>query len=347
METFREWVYLGPGKLELQTAQKEEPTGDLVRIKVKAASICGSDLMAYRSYNERMIPPLVLGHEFAGIVDAVGPEVRNVKIGQRVTANPVLACGKCFTCLDGHPNICPHRRNTGVSANGGWNGALREYTYMPADSIIPLPDELSFVQGSLIEPLGVGMHASEVGYLPSEETTVIYGGGPIGLFTLISVKSKGVKNAVLMDVLDTRLEKAKKLGADYTFNPLRGDPVDFVNQIAAERGGADRIIICANAGSVWTQALNMPRPGGTVVLVAGIRSEVTFAPKMITARAAQVMSSMTFLNSHLLEGIDLIRKGKIDVNRMISSIVPFEDTQKAFDALAAPDNQEVKIVIQF
>lgn len=346
MDTFRQWLYLGPGKLELQTVNKVEPEGNLVRIKVKAFSICGSDLLAYKAPHARMVPPLVLGHEFCGVVDAIGSEVSKFKPGDRVVINPVLYCGKCFHCQNGMENMCPNRRNTGGTVFAGrWDGCMREYTYTPEYSLIALPEEVSFVEGALIEPLSVSLNSSGQHWLPNEETAVVSGLGPIGMGVLYWLKDRGVKRVICSDVLERRREIAKDFGADVVIDPRKENLLELVQKMTPERGGADRVFICCEVPTLFNDAIPMCRMGGTIVLVGHIRDDVHFKPTLINGRGLNVTTNITFHNDQIEKVIDTIQHKRIDLSKIITSVMPFEDTQKAFEILAKPNN-EMKIVIK-
>lgn len=319
----------------------------MVRLKVMAMSICGSDLFAYKQPHARMIPPLVPGHEFCGIVDAIGPGVKKYKVGQRVAVNPVLNCGECFHCKEGRPNMCPNRHNTGTTVYAGrWDGGLREYTYTPEFSLSLLPDNMDFVNGTLIEPVAVCLHAASRGYTPQEKCTVIVGSGPIGLLVLRCLKAMGVKQVICTDVIQKRLDMALEWGADIIVNSAIEDPVEAVKRISGERNGADRVILCTDPPVVFLQGIKMCRMGGKVVLVSHIHDEIPVKPEMFLTNGIDLLSSVTFLPEHFSKAMELIRSKQVDPAKLITSIVPFEDGKMAFDTLADPQNEQIKILIK-
>lgn len=347
METFRQWLYLGPGNMQLETVEKVEPGEGMVRLKVMAMSICGSDLAAYKTGNYRMKPPLVVGHEFCGIVDALGPKVTKFQVGQRVTVNPVLRCGKCYHCKENRPNMCPHRHNTGTTVFAGrWDGGLREYTYMPEFSLVPLPDSLSFLQGALVEPTAVCLHAASAGHISQEVSATVVGAGAIGLLVTNCLKALGVKQVICTDIVNSRLDRAKEWGADAVVNSAKEDPVAAVQRLTSDREGTDRVILCTDVDKTFIQGLEMCRMGGSVVLVGHIRSNVTFQPEIILRNGLSILSSVTFLPEHFYSALRLIEQHQVDPTKLITSVVPFAQARDAFDLLCDPNNKEIKIMIK-
>lgn len=346
METFRQWLYTGPGHFQLEEVEKEEPKPGMVRLEVKAFSICGSDLTAFRRMHERMVPPLVLGHEFCGVVDAVGEGVATVKVGQRVAVNPILRCGACWHCKNGRPNLCPNRHNTGTTILAGrYDGGMREFTYMPEFSLMPLPDSIDFIHGALIEPLGVCIHMADVGYLPNEKYTVIYGCGPVGLMTMLILKARGVEHVICVDVRKNRLKLAKELGASLTIHATEDDTVSLVRQFAKERGGADRILLCTDAPEPFLEAIKLARMDGSIVLTGHIKPTIAFRPEDILEKGLRILSQVTFLPEHLERSMEMIQNKEIPLDKIITKVLPFSSLQDACELLCAPDNDEIKIVI--
>jgi len=337
-------VYHGPGKLELETWDIPQPKKGEVRVRIQYCSICGSDLGAYKNASDRFRPPLVLGHEFSGIVDEIGEGVDSLKLGQHVCGNPPIYCGECWYCTHGHYNICPNRLSLGNSVGiDKCNGTFREYIVLPAYTLVPLPESMDLLYGSLMEPLAVGYHAAQNGsFMPGETVTVI-GAGPIGLMTVLSLKALGAGRIICSDISEARLELARQLGADTLVN-IKNEKLEDVVKRETDGLGGDRTIICTEAPSSFYQAIEVTRSCGDVILVGMIQKKIEFCPMDIFGRDINIISNYTFTDE-IYEAVDMVSQGKIDLEPMITSIYSLEYGKDAFDALSAPGNAEVKVVI--
>ncbi len=345
METMRALVYQGPGKLEMETRNKPAPGPGQVRVKIDSASICGSDLGAYKSLSDRFAPPLVLGHEFSGTIDAVGAGVTRVTVGQTVTANPILYCGECWYCKNGMINLCSHRTSVGTSVGvGKCDGAFTEYLYLPDFSIIPLIDGVSMRDGALMEPLAVGIHAAKLGGFQKGETTAVIGTGPIGLLTIMCLKALGAGKIICTDINDKRLSLAKDLGADVIINSANEDAVERVKAESDGRG-ADRVIICTGAASTFNPSIYMTRSGGSVIVVGLIRNQVDLNPMDFFARGINIYGSYMYTNE-MFEAMEMVASGKIVLDKLVTSTYALQDAQKAFDILVSAENEEIKVIIK-
>jgi threonine dehydrogenase-like Zn-dependent dehydrogenase len=337
-------VLVGEEKLELQDWDMPQPKDNEARIRIKVCSICGSDLGAYRHPTERFQPPLVLGHEFSGVIDALGGKVTRFKVGQRVTSCPILYCQECYYCKRGDINLCSHRRSIGTAIGGTrTHGAMEEYMLIREEHIIPLRNELSFEEGAMLEPSAVCLAAAKRGHTADEVNVHVMGVGPIGLLIVKFLKSLGVKNVMVSDILPARLEKAKACGASLAFNVKDSDPVAEVKK-ATGGVGADRVIIAAGVGPAIKQAFDMVRNGGTVSLVALMHEKVEFDPMELVGRGINFIGSYMF-TTEMKEAMDLIADGKMTVKDLITSSFPLERGQDAFKALIAPGNNEIKVQI--
>lgn len=322
------------------------PGPDDVLIEVKAASICGSDLGAYRHASDRFAPPLVLGHEFAGVVADFGGKVTGIERGQRVSANPMLYCGACYHCCRGEYNLCGRRKSLGTAIGGTQSdGAMRQYMTIRSQNILPLSDGLDFADGAMLEPLGVCLAAAKCGRREDEENVVVLGMGPIGLMTVKFLKAMGVHNVIVTDIVNNRLSMALQCGADHGINDKDTDAVDAVRELTGGVG-ADRVIITAGIGASIAQSLAMVRNGGTVVLVALMHETVEFDPMQIVARGINFLGSYMFTNE-MAEAMDMMADGRVGVRNLITSTFPLHEGKAAFDALLAPNNREIKVQLTF
>ena len=206
-------------RLELRETAKPEPSRDELLIRVMACGICGSDVHGYDGSTGRRIPPIVMGHEAAGVVEAAGSEVRNFRVGDRVTFDSTVYCGDCFFCRRGLINICDHREVIGVSTPLFRRmGAFAEYVTVPARIAYSLPGTLPFAHAALIEAASVAVHGASLTSIGPGTAAVVIGAGMIGLLTLQAVREAGAARVFVVDLDETRLKMARNLGATETFN---------------------------------------------------------------------------------------------------------------------------------
>lgn len=338
-------VYYGPKDLRLDERPIPSPKKGEVLIKVRAVSVCGSDLGAYRlpEVSDRWAPPIVLGHEFSGEITALGEGVENFKVGQAVTANPILYCGECFYCKRGMINLCTHRHSLGTSIGGeAQDGAMQEYMTIRASALIPLMKGVNYVQGALLEPLAVSLVAARNGDFGDGERVAIIGAGPIGLMILSFLKAAGNKEVYISDLLPSRLQKAIQLGADKAISG-RDDVVKVISDLT-DGIGVDRVIIAAGAPGVMEDALKMVRSGGRVVLVALIHHTAEIDLMPIVARQISILGSYMFTNE-MQDVMQMIADKKLNVDELVTSTHPLKDGKKVFDVLCGPTCNKVKVIL--
>ena len=312
-----------------------------VQIRIQNVSLCGSDLEAFRHPSDRFKPPIVLGHEFSGDITAIGAGASLFQPGDRVTVNPIIACRQCDFCKRGEYNHCGSRRNLGTSIGGiTTDGGMAEYICVPEWMAIPLPENLSYASGAMLEPTAVALSCAKRGWTKEERSCVILGAGPIGLLTLKCLRALGVEQIIVSDILQTRLDKAMELGAAAVVNSKREDPIAFVK--AHTNGyGADRVINAAGEFLI-NDAFEMVRNAGTTVLVALAHTRVEIDPMQLVGRDTAFLGSYMYTNE-IAEAAKLVAEGKLFVEDLITATFPLEEGQLAFDMLAAPDNAEVKV----
>ncbi len=337
-------VYTGKETVELQKRERKEPRAGEVEIRIRRVSICGSDLGAYRFPSERFATPLVLGHEFAGEVTRIGAGVSKVRIGDRVTANPMIPCGTCYFCRRGEGNLCGNRRSMGTAIGGErTDGAMREYVIVRESMVIPLADTVSYKAAAMLEPCGVTLACAKLGHTKEEETVAIIGTGPIGLLILKFLKALGVPKVFCIDIMENRLEMARSFGASAVICAEKENPVERIRQLTGGYG-ADRVIIAAGVGSAINQSFELVRNGGTIVLVALMHEMVKLDPMEIVGRGVKFYGSYMFTNE-MEEAAQMLAKEKLQVEDLVTSVFPLEQGADAFRRLNQKDNQEIKVQI--
>ena len=335
----------GIEKIELGEAPMPKMGPDDVLIKVQSVGVCGSDLHYYRSGaigDFKVEFPFVLGHEAAGIVEDVGENVTTLKKGERVCMEPGVPCMKCEECLSGHYNLCKDVR---FWATPPYDGVLSEYVAHPAAFTFKIPDNMSFTEGALVEPLAIGLHACNMGGVKLGQTVAIMGAGCIGLVTLLAAKAYGATRIIVGDVLDKRLDKARELGA-IAVNTKEEDFVAKVMELTEGRG-ADVCIDCAGFSATVDSCLSCAKPAGVVIIVGLGQDRVDgFNTSIMSTKELTVKSIFRYRNLYPT-AINAIADGRIDVESIVSHRFTFDDTINAFATCHRDIRNVVKGVIEY
>ncbi len=338
-------IYTKPYSFEYSDFPDPEAGDDDVLIRVKACGICGSDVHGFTGKTGRRIPPLIMGHEAAGIVEGLGKNVSGFKKGDRVCFDSTVYCNKCEACLAGHINRCDKRQVLGVSVPAfKRHGAFAEYVSVPSWIVSKIPDELSFVHAALLEPASIGTHAANRAPISNEDTVVVIGAGTIGLFILQAARLRGAAKVIAVDINEFRLDLAKKLGADKLINPLKSNLSEAVLQ-ETEGKGANVTLEAVGYAKTFADAVAITRMGGYVVAVGNLEKNAKFDLQQLIAR------ELTFTGSYASSGefrdcIELVASGKINVEPLISDVLPMQEGPDAFDRLLKAEENLVKIVLE-
>jgi len=316
-----------------------------VLIKIDVVGICGSDVHYFqhgRIGDFVVNGDFILGHECAGEVVEVGSAVKTLKVGDRVALEPGKTCGKCEFCKTGRYNLCP---DVEFFATPPYHGVFANYVAHPEDMCFKLPDNVSNMEGALVEPLAVGLHASGIGEVKLGDTVVIYGSGCIGLVTLLACKARGASKIILVDVLENRLKTALKLGATHVINPMEADVIETVKAIT-EGKGAEVVIDTAGAVVTVKQTVEVLKTGGTIVLVGMTpKDEVEFNFMKLMGKEGVVKTIFRYRNLYPV-AINAIASGAINVKDIVSHEFAFENTKEAFDFVVNNAKDVVKAVIK-
>lgn len=335
-------VARGVGHVELRDIPEPEPQPGQVKIAVRAAGICGTDLHIYKD-EFRSFPPVVLGHEVAGEVVAVGDGVASVAPGQRVTTETYFStCGVCAYCRTGHNNLCLNRRSIGSAVNGGFTN----YVIVPAKNVHSLPESVDFRAGALTEPLACVVHGVLTTPTVSPgDVAVIAGPGAIGLLTLQVVKAAGARAVVLGTRVDAhRLELARSLGADYVLDVEAADAEALIRDITPEGLGADVVYECSGAGPAAAQLLTLARRRGRYVQIGLFGKPVAWDLDQVCFRELTVTGSNASVPSAWDRALALLASGQVDTRPLISNVYPVTEWESAFAAFEA--RQGVKMVLE-
>ncbi|MBR2260030.1 MAG: NAD(P)-dependent alcohol dehydrogenase [Blautia sp.] len=330
---------------EIQQRPIPEPKDDEVLVKIENVGVCGSDLHYYESGrigNFIVEYPFVLGHEAGGTVVEVGKDVKHLKVGDRVALEPGKTCGKCEFCKSGRYNLCP---DVIFFATPPVDGVFQEYVAHEAGLCFKIPENMTTEEAALIEPLAVGMHAAIQGDAHLGQTAVVTGSGCIGLMSLLSLKARGVSKVIVVDVMDKRLEQAKKLGADYVINGKNEDTVARIMEIT-EGKGFDLGIETAGSQFTATQQIQAAKKGATIVFVGYSASgEMTLPIGMALDKELNFKTVFRYRNIYPL-AIEAVASGKIDVKGVVTDYFKLDDIQEALTRCVEDKANIVKGVIK-
>ena len=316
-----------------------------VLVQIKACGICGSDIHGFDGSSGRRVPPLIMGHEAAGVVTDTGSAVTQVKEGDRVTFDSMVSCGNCYFCGRNEMNLCENRRVLGVSCEDyRQHGCFAEYAVVPEHIIYPMPDNLPFEHAAMIEPVSVAVHAVKRTPISKGDTAAVIGAGMIGLLVVQALKAAGCSKVIAVDLADEKLKLAQELGADSGINPEATDAVKSIQE-ATDGRGADITMEVVGATATVKSAVESTRKGGHVTLVGNLAPEVDFPLQSVVTREITIYGSCAS-NGEYPECIDLLARGIIKVDSLISAKVPLEEGANWFDRLYAAEAGLMKVILQ-
>lgn len=338
-------IYTGPHSFEYSDFPDPQLGPDDVLVRVKACGICGSDVHGSTGETGRRLPPLIMGHEAAGIVEQLGKNVNGFEAGDRVCFDSTVYCNQCPPCREGRFNRCETRQVLGVSTpDFKRHGAFAEYVAVPWWIVSKLPDNMSFVQAALLEPVSIGVHAASRAPITPDDTVAVIGAGTIGLFILQAVRLRGPAKVIACDINEFRLGVAKKIGADKVVNPAKTDLKEAVLK-ETDNKGANVAIEAVGYGRTFQDAVLITKTGGHIVAVGNLESRAEFNPQELVAR------ELTFTGSYASSGefgdcIELVASGRIDVEPLISEVLPLSQGPRAFERLLKAEEDLLKIVLE-
>lgn len=322
------------------------PGEEEVLLDIRACGICGSDIHGWDGSTGRRRPPLIMGHEASGQIAAVGPKVTRWKVGDRVTFDSTIYCGKCAPCKAGHINLCENRRVVGVSPpEYRQHGAFAEKLVVPERILYKVPDNLTFPQAAMIEPVSIAIHAIQRVKINPTDTAVVVGAGMIGLFIIQALRWAGAKQIIAVDLAENRLKLAKELGATHA---LKSDACDVPAEVAKLTGGngADIAIEVVGISPTLMLALATLRRGGSAVLVGNLAPKTDFPLQAMVTKEITLYGSCSSCGEYPL-CLDLIAQGHIRVEPMISAVASLDEGKEWFEKLSAKDGAKyMKVILQ-
>ena len=328
------------GRLFTREIGKPTPGLDELLVRVEACGVCGTDRHLFKG-EFPCTPPVTLGHEFSGIVEELGAGVTGFDIGDRITGDPNIACGRCSHCVNGRINLCRNLAAIGIHRDGGF----ADYVIVPQKQAFLLPADLDPMHGAFCEPLACCLHGIDLAEIKSGASVVVLGGGVIGLLTVQLARLAGATTVILVTRQASRRSLAEDLGATASVDPAAGD---VITQIAGETGlvpgGVDVVMECAGVGETVIQATKLVRPGGTAVILGVMPQGETVEIEPFDLLFREVKLVTSFLNPFThRRAADLIASGTIEVDKLISRKISLDE---APDVVGNPPQPgEVKVLV--
>jgi L-iditol 2-dehydrogenase len=318
---------------------------DEVLVRVRACGICGSDVHGMDGSSGRRIPPIIMGHEAAGVIDEVGASVTNWKKGERVTFDSTVSCGECWYCRRGEVNLCENRRVLGVSC-GEYrrHGAFAEYIAVPARILYRLPENVSFDQAAMVEAVSVAVHAVERTPLKPDASAVVVGTGMIGLLIVQVLRARGCGKIIAIDLDKEKLKLASKFGATHTIEASEADMPEKIRTLTSGRGADAAFEVVGLPATVKT-AIESVRKGGSITLVGNLKPQVELPLQSVVTRELTLIGTCASAGEYPA-CLDLISSGKVNVTDFISATPPLEEGAKWFERLYAGEKGLMKVLLK-
>lgn len=337
-------AWTAPRTMALVDRPVPEPTPHEVLLRIASTGVCGSDMHYYLDGHigsQVITPPLILGHEYAGVVEAVGSAADPALLGKRVAVEPGIPCMQCEWCRTGHYNVCRHMFFPG---GPGCDGAFAEYIAVHAAFCFPIPDHMSMPVAAMVEPLAVALHTVELANLKPGESAAVIGLGPIGLLTTMVLRHAGVGVVFGSDLYDYRVEAGREHGVDQAWSARATDVPQRILEATNGRG-VDVAFDCTNAPEGITLAIRSARPAGRCVLTGISGSEVDPIPVSDARRKELSIAWCRRFRFNYPTAIDLIAQGRIPVERLITHSFPLAETPAAFELVAETKDNVLKVSI--
>lgn len=333
-------VMTAPGEIIFRDIDKPEPKPGEVQVKIMRIGVCGSDIHVYHGKHPFTTYPVTQGHETSGKVTALGQGVTAFRIGQKVTIEPQVVCGACYPCRHGKYNLCERLKVMGFQTTG----VASEYVSLPEKYITALPDDMTYDEGAMIEPLAVTVHAAKRFEHLEGASVAILGCGPIGILLAQTCKALGAKHVLSTDISDTRLDIAKACGVDFPVNTLRED----FNQVMTAHLGADKadvIFDCAGNNTTIHQAIHGARKGSKLVLIAVFAGMATVDLAVLNDKELDLDTSMMYRHEDYIDAIRLVQAGKVRLEPLMSRHFAFRDYLDAYHYIDKNAERTMKVLI--
>ncbi len=333
-------MFEAPWQMPLREVEAPRPAPGEVLVRVRAAGVCGSDVHGFTGSTGRRSPGVIMGHEFCGTVEETGEGVETHRVGDRVVVQPIVSDGTCPQCRAGRPTLCLNRRGIGWSVNGGY----AEFVSVPGRNALPLPGEVGWHEGALVEPLAVALHAANLTPLEVGDTVAVLGAGPVGLLTVLALRLRGAGRVIVSDLSPHRLGLARRLGADEVIHASETDPVEEVRRLTGGLGADAVLEVVGVTATVW-QSVRMARNGGHVTWVGNAAPTVEVPMQEVVTREITVRGAYAFVEE-FARAVELLRSRRVDVTPLIERVAGLEDGPGLIHDLARGSLDAVKVVLE-
>lgn len=332
-------VYAGPEKVEVRDMKVPELKEGQVRIRVKYCGVCGSDIGIYLGKHPRAKAPLVLGHEFIGVIDEIKGQSKKFKVGDRVSAYPLISCGKCFACKTGTPHVCKTLKLIGIDVDGG----MAEYVNCDEDVLFKLDDSLSDKAAAVIEPLAVVIRTLHQAKFKALDKAVIIGAGPIGILTGIVLKNSGASKIIISDIDRNRLKMCEDMGFE-AVNVKNQNLIEYVDK-ATDGVGADVVFECSGSESAALDITKVCRIGGTICMTGVHKAPHAVNLQDVNFKEQTIVGSRVYTMREFGQAVEYAGKIKEDLEKIVTHIVPLKESEKIFDLIKDPNENTVKVLV--
>lgn len=322
-----------------EVPESPPPREDEVTLRVSACGICGSELEAFKNRSPRRPPPLVMGHEFCGVVETVGRAVSNWAPGTRVVSNSLVPCGTCVRCRRGDSHLCATRQIFGMNRPG----AFAERVNVPARCLLPWPAALSAAEACLAEPLANGLHVARLTESLPCDWALVIGAGPIGLFCQQALQTLRGARVIVADLSAERLAVAKRLGAAQVIDPRQADLVAAVRELTGGEG-VDVAVDAVGAAGTKRSALDAARPGGAAVWIGLHENALTFDSFGVTLPEKKIFGTYAATLGELRVALELMESGRVDA-RTWTTTLPLAQADVAFRRALAAQGTDIKLIV--
>ena len=333
-------VMTKPGEIVFREIERAVPWAGQISVRMMRLGICGSDIHVYHGTHPFTSYPVTQGHEVSGIIDAIGPGVEMFRVGQKVTIQPQVVCGKCHPCRHGKYNLCEELKVMGFQTTG----MASEFFVVDAEKVLALPEEMSFDEGAMLEPLAVAVHAVRpFGEIEGADVAIL-GAGPIGNLVAQAAKGLGARRVLITDVSDYRLELAKQCGADVAVNTRNKD----FGEALVETFGPDKadvIYDCAANDITMGQAIKYARKGSTIILVGVYAGMAKVDLAVLNDHELDLNTTMMYRQEDFEGAIQLVKEGKIRLQPLMSKHFAFQDFLSAYQYIDANCETTMKVLI--
>lgn len=331
-----------PGKIIFQDVPVAEPKADEVLIKIQRIGVCGSDIHVNHGKHPYTSYPVTQGHEVSGVIERLGAEVDNLKVGDLVTIQPQVVCGTCYPCTHGGYHICDSLKVMGFQTTG----MASDYFVCDAERVLKLPEEMTPDEGAMVEPVAVACHALSRSIDLEGKNVMVMGAGPIGNLVGQAAKGLGAKAVLITDLSDFRLEMARKVGLDYTVNPTTENLSEAVLK-AFGTDKADLILECVGVQPTMEAAIINARKGTDIIVVGVFGDKPLVDLGLVQDHEVRLIGTAMYQTRDYLQAIDLIQKGAIQLKPLMTDHFAFEDYEKAYTYLDEKKDRAMKVFIDF